>query len=236
SYEGDIVHSFIERRNYSSFAPQYQPLPAVPNSAVTGLWEIDHVVFNVELGKMNLWSNFYQKVMGFDQAQQFTDDDIGTKYSALTSKVLQNNTGRIKFPINEPAKGFRKSQIQEYLDFHNGPGVQHMAFKTDNIIESIQHLKNNGVEFLQAPDTYYDNLLQRVGSLDENIEVLQNLKILVDRDDEGYLLQIFTKPLVGRPTFFIEIIQRKGSQGFGSGNFKALFEAIELEQENRGNL
>ena len=236
SYEGDIVHSFIERRNYSSFAPQYQPLPALPTSASTGLMEIDHVVFNVELGKMDLWSNFYQKVMGFGQAQQFTNDDISTKYSALMSKVLQNNTGRIKFPINEPAEGFRKSQIQEYLDFYNGPGVQHMALKTNNIIQTIQQLKNNGVEFLQAPNTYYENLLQRVGPFDEKIEVLRNLKILIDRDEEGYLLQIFTKPLVGRPTFFIEIIQRKGSQGFGSGNFKALFEAIELEQEKRGNL
>lgn len=235
SYGGDMVHSFIERHNYSSFAPQYQPIPALSTFS-TGLREIDHVVFNVELGKMDLWSNFYQQVMGFGQAQQFTSDDISTKYSALMSKVLQNNTGRIKFPINEPAEGFGKSQIQEYLDFYNGPGVQHMALKTNNIIETIKHLKNNGVEFLQAPDTYYENLLQRVGPFDEKIEVLRNLKILVDRDDEGYLLQIFTKPLVGRPTFFIEIIQRKGSQGFGSGNFKALFEAIELEQAKRGNL
>ena len=236
SYEGDIVHSFIERRNYPSFLPQYQCLPALLTPAATGLMDIDHMVFNVELGKMDLWSNFYQTVMGFGQAQQFTSDDISTKYSALMSKVLQNNTGRIKFPINEPAEGYRKSQIQEYLDFYNGPGVQHMALRTDNIIKTVQQLKSNGVEFLQTPDTYYENLLQRVGSLDEKVEVLQNLKILVDRDDEGYLLQIFTKPLVDRPTFFIEIIQRKGAQGFGSGNFKALFEAIELEQAERGNL
>lgn len=236
SYEGDMVHSFIERRNYSSFSPQYQRLPAPLIPATTGLMEIDHMVFNVELGKMDLWSNFYQTVMGLSQAQQFTSDDISTKYSALASQVLQNNTGRIKFPINEPAEGYRKSQIQEYLDFYNGPGVQHMALRTDNIINTVQQLKSNGVEFLQTPDTYYENLLRRVGSLDEEIEVLRDLKILVDHDDQGYLLQIFTKPLVARPTFFIEIIQRKGSQGFGSGNFKALFEAIELEQAVRGNL
>ncbi len=236
SYEGDMVHSFIERRNYSSFSPQYQRLPAPLIPATTGLMEIDHMVFNVELGKMDLWSNFYQTVMGLSQAQQFTSDDISTKYSALASQVLQNNTGRIKFPINEPAEGYRKSQIQEYLDFYNGPGVQHMALRTDNIINTVQQLKSNGVEFLQTPDTYYENLLRRVGSLDEEIEVLRDLKILVDHDDQGYLLQIFTKPLVARPTFFIEIIQRKGAQGFGSGNFKALFEAIELEQAVRGNL
>ena len=236
SYEGDMVHSFIERRNYPSFSPQYQRLPAPLIPATTGLMEIDHMVFNVELGKMDLWSNFYQTVMGLSQAQQFTSDDISTKYSALASQVLQNNTGRIKFPINEPAEGYRKSQIQEYLDFYNGPGVQHMALRTDNIINTVQQLKSNGVEFLQTPDTYYENLLRRVGSLDEEIEVLRDLKILVDHDDQGYLLQIFTKPLVARPTFFIEIIQRKGAQGFGSGNFKALFEAIELEQAVRGNL
>ncbi len=236
SYEGDLVHSFIERHNYPNFLPNYQFLPTLSTSQTTGLKEIDHLVFNVELGRMNLWSNFYQTVMGFSQAQQFTNDDISTKYSALMSKVLQNNTGRIKFPINEPAEGYRKSQIQEYLDFYHGPGVQHMALRTDNIIKTVKQLKNNGVEFLQTPDTYYEKLLQRVGFLDEDVKVLQNLKILVDRDDQGYLLQIFTKPLVGRPTFFIEIIQRKGAQGFGSGNFKALFEAIELEQAQRGNL
>lgn len=234
-YEGDIVHSFIERHD-DAVAPQYQRLPHPLSATSPGLVEIDHIVFNVELGKMEQWANFYQVVLGFRQAQQFTSNDISTKYSALMSKVLRNNTGRIKFPINEPAEGYRKSQIQEYLDFYHGPGVQHMALRTDNIIETVQQLRKNGVAFLHTPDAYYDNLFQRVGVLDEDINILRDLKILVDRDDEGYLLQIFTKPLVNRPTFFIEIIQRKGAQGFGSGNFKALFEAIELEQAARGNL
>ena len=236
SCEEDLVHSLIERCNYPGFLPQYHHLPSLMTPRAIGLREIDHMVFNVELGKMDLWSNFYQKVMGFSQAQKFTSDEISTKYSALTSKVLQNNTGRIKFPINEPAEGYHKSQIQEYLDFYKGPGVQHMALRTENIIKTVQQLKSNGVEFLTTPDTYYENLHQRIDSLDEKVEVLRKLNILVDRDDEGYLLQIFTKPLVARPTFFIEIIQRKGAQGFGSGNFKALFEAIELEQMQRGNL
>ncbi len=235
SYEGDIVHSFIERSD-SAMASQYQRLPDPQTPTSTGLIEIDHIVLNVELGKMDEWSNFYQTVLGFQNAQQFTNDDISTKYSSLMSKVLQNNTGRIKFPINEPAQGYRKSQIQEFLDFYHGPGVQHIALKTDNILETVQQLRCNGVGFLGIPDTYYDNLLQRVGPLDEDINVLRDLKILVDQDDEGYLLQIFTKPLVNRPTFFLEIIQRKGAQGFGNGNFKALFEAIELEQAARGNL
>ncbi len=235
SYEGDIVHSFIERSD-GAMASQYQGLPDPLPLTSTGLIEIDHIVLNVELGKMDQWANFYQTVLGFRQAQQFTSDDISTKYSSLMSKVLQNNTGRIKFPINEPAEGYRKSQIQEFLDFYQGPGVQHIALSSDDIIETVRQLRRNGVQFLDIPDTYYDNLLQRVGPLDEDINSLRDLKILVDQDDEGYLLQIFTKPLVNRPTFFIEIIQRKGAQGFGNGNFKALFEAIELGQAARGNL
>jgi 4-hydroxyphenylpyruvate dioxygenase len=235
-YEGDIVHSFIERHDDANFPLQYRSLPTTKTSTTTGLIEIDHIVFNVELGKMKQWANFYQTVMGFHQTQQFTSDDISTKYSALMSKVLQSNSSRIKFPINEPAEGYRKSQIQEYLDFYHGPGVQHIALKTNDIIATVRQLKSNGVEFLETPDVYYDSLSSRVGSLDEDIEMLRALNILVDRDEEGYLLQIFTKPLVDRPTFFIEIIQRKGSQGFGNGNFKALFEAIELEQASRGNL
>lgn len=236
SYSGDITHSFIQRNNYTGFSPQYQtipnPLPATP----TGLIDIDHIVINVELGKMDAWGDFYRRIMGFHQLQQFTSDDISTKYSALMSKVLQNSTGRIKFPINEPAQGYRKSQIQEYLDFYRGPGVQHIALKTNDIIKTVQHLRDNGVEFLHTPNTYYDNLHRRIGQIDEDMNILRALNILIDRDDEGYLLQIFTKPLTDRPTVFFEIIQRKGAQGFGNGNFKALFEAIEREQAARGNL
>jgi 4-hydroxyphenylpyruvate dioxygenase len=235
-YSGDITHSFVERNNYAGFAPQYHyiqnPFPNTP----TGLTDIDHIVLNVESGKMDMWADFYHTVLNFHQLQQFTNDDISTKYSALMSKVLQNNTGRIKFPINEPAQGDRKSQIQEYLDFNRGPGVQHLALRTNDIIRTVRQLRSNGVEFIHTPDTYYDNLHQRIGQIDEDINVLRELKILIDRDEKGYLLQIFTKPLTDRPTFFVEIIQRQGAQSFGNGNFKALFEAIELEQTARGNL
>ena len=185
---------------------------------------------------MNVWADYYANVLGFKQMQHFTDDDISTEYSALMSKVMEGGRGRIKFPLNEPAEGKKKSQIEEYLDFYNGPGVQHMALLTDNIIGAITKLRANGVEFLEVPDTYYDELLDRVGDIDEDFDTLKRLRILVDRDDEGYLLQLFTKPVQDRPTLFYEVIQRKGSRGFGFGNFKALFEAIERHQSERGNL
>jgi 4-hydroxyphenylpyruvate dioxygenase len=194
------------------------------------------VVGNVELGKMNHWANFYADIMGFTQLQHFSDEEISTEYSALMSKVMESDNGRIKFPINEPAEGKKKSQIDEYLEFYNGPGVQHIAMLTDDIIKAITKLRANGVEFLEVPDTYYENLSKRVGVIDEDLEVLKKLRILVDRDDEGYLLQLFTKPVEDRPTLFYEVIQRKGSRGFGIGNFKALFEAIEKHQAERGNL
>jgi 4-hydroxyphenylpyruvate dioxygenase len=236
SYGGDLTHSFIERRHPTAFMPKYHnPDQRLPVTS-TGLRNIDHISINVELGKMNLWADFYETVLDFHQNQEFSSDDISTKYSALISKVLQNKTGYIKFPINEPAQGYCKSQIQEYLDFHGGPGVQHIALRTDNIIETVKQLRSNGVEFLNTPDSYYQNLQQRIGQIDEDLNILQDLKILIDRDTEGYLLQIFTKPLVTRPTFFMEIIQRKGAKGFGNGNFKALFAAIEREQSIRGNL
>jgi 4-hydroxyphenylpyruvate dioxygenase len=236
SYGGDIVHSFIERDKYTKFSPQYLPISNTMSVTSIGLADIDHIVINVDLGKMDEWADFYSSVMNFHQLQQFTSDDISTKYSALMSKVLQNSTGRIKFPINEPAQGYRKSQIQEYLDFYRGPGVQHIALKTNNIIQTVRQLRSNGIEFLHTPGAYYDNLHQRIGQIDEDLKVLRELNILIDRDSQGYLLQIFTKPLTDRPTIFFEIIQRKGAQGFGNGNFKALFEAIEREQGARGNL
>ena len=194
------------------------------------------MVGNVELGKMNHWANFYADIMGFTQLQHFSDEEISTEYSALMSKVMESDNGRIKFPINEPAEGKKKSQIDEYLEFYNGPGVQHIAMLTDDIIKAITKLRANGVEFLEVPDNYYENLSKRVGVIDEDLEVLKKLRILVDRDDEGYLLQLFTKPVEDRPTLFYEVIQRKGSRGFGIGNFKALFEAIEKHQAERGNL
>ena len=194
------------------------------------------MVGNVGWGEMKKWCEFYAKIMGFAQIISFTDDDISTDYTALMSKVMSNGNGRIKFPINEPAKGKKKSQIEEYLDFYNGSGVQHIALATNNIVETVSEMRNRGVEFLYVPETYYDDLLERVGDIDENVEVLKEHGILIDRDDEGYLLQLFTKPVVDRPTMFFEIIQRKGAQSFGVGNFKALFEAIEREQENRGTL
>ncbi|SEN05145.1 4-hydroxyphenylpyruvate dioxygenase [Lihuaxuella thermophila] len=232
---GDTVHTLIERKNYHGlFAPGFVPCEIEIPVESTGLVGIDHVVGNVE--KMEEWVTYYEKVMGFKQMIHFDDEDISTEYSALMSKVMQNGTGRIKFPINEPAEGKRKSQIQEYLEFYHGAGVQHVALITEDIVKTVESLRKNGVEFLYTPETYYDELTARVGEIEEHMEDLKRLSILVDRDDEGYLLQIFTKPIVDRPTLFFEIIQRKGARGFGEGNFKALFEAIEREQARRGNL
>tara|TARA_B100001113_G_scaffold351604_1_gene351061 strand:- start:2211 stop:3299 length:1089 start_codon:yes stop_codon:yes gene_type:complete len=232
---GETVHSFISHNDYNGpFLPGFVESKIEGNNV--GLKFIDHIVGNVELGKMEHWVNFYADTMGFSQIQEFSDDDISTEYSALMSKVMESDNGRIKFPINEPAEGKRKSQIDEYLEFYEGAGVQHLALLTSDIIKTIGKLKENGVEFLEVPDTYYEDLTERVGAIDEDIEVLRKLKILVDRDDEGYLLQLFTKPVEDRPTVFYEVIQRKGSKGFGVGNFKALFEAIERHQAERGNL
>jgi 4-hydroxyphenylpyruvate dioxygenase len=231
---GDTIHTLVERKNYKgTFMPGFQRVEFNIPFEESGLIAVDHVVGNVE--KMEEWVSYYENVMGFKQMIHFDDDDISTEYSALMSKVMTNGS-RIKFPINEPADGKRKSQIQEYLEFYNGAGVQHLALLTSDIVKTIEVLRANGVEFLDTPDTYYDELTARVGKIDEEIDRLKELKILVDRDEEGYLLQIFTKPIVDRPTLFIEIIQRKGSRGFGEGNFKALFESIEREQERRGNL
>ncbi len=231
---GDTIHTLVERKNYKgAFMPGFQKVEFNIPFEESGLIAVDHVVGNVE--KMEEWVSYYENVMGFKQMIHFDDDDISTEYSALMSKVMTNGS-RIKFPINEPADGKRKSQIQEYLEFYNGAGVQHLALLTSDIVKTVEALRANGVEFLDTPNTYYDELTARVGKIDEEIDKLKELKILVDRDDEGYLLQIFTKPIVDRPTLFIEIIQRKGSRGFGEGNFKALFESIEREQERRGNL
>lgn len=235
---GEVVHVFIERKAYEgTFLPGFVKweTPHYQNTD-TGLQYIDHMVGNVELGKMNYWVEFYEKVMGFTQILSFDDKDISTEYSALMSKVMSNGNGRIKFPINEPAPGLKKSQVEEYLDFYEGAGVQHIAVATNDIVATVTELRRRGVEFLSIPDSYYDELKDRVGEIDENIEVLRPLGILVDRDDEGYLLQIFTRTVQARPTMFFEIIQRKGAQSFGKGNFKALFVALEKEQEKRGNL
>ena len=235
---GDTIHSFIYDANYSGlWAPGFAPLvlPAVQNQD-TELVTIDHIVGNVEKGEMDEWREFYEKVFGFTTFVHFDETDISTQYSALKSIVMRSKNWKVKMPINEPAQGIKKSQIEEYLDFNEGAGVQHVAILTDDIIKSITALRTNGVDFLDVPDTYYDNLENRVGKIDEDIDMLKQLKILVDRDDEGYLLQLFTKPLEDRPTLFIEIIQRKGSRGFGQGNFQALFESIEFEQKLRGNL
>jgi 4-hydroxyphenylpyruvate dioxygenase len=234
---GDTVHVFVERTNYrGAFMPGYIALNREVQPADCGLKFIDHMVGNVGWGEMNTWVEFYAKVMGFNQLVSFDDKDISTEYTALMSKVMSNGNGRIKFPINEPAEGRKKSQIEEYIDFYGGPGVQHLALATDNIIETVTALRARGVDFLTVPDTYYDEVLDRVGEIDEDLAPLRELGILVDRDDEGYLLQLFTKPLMDRPTVFIEIIQRKGAKSFGKGNFKALFESIEREQERRGTL
>ena len=234
---GDTIHVFVERKNYNgTFLPGYQPWSQKGGAEPIGLKFIDHMVGNVGWGEMNTWCQFYAKVMGFAQLVSFDDKDISTEYTALMSKVMSNGNGRIKFPINEPAEGRKKSQIEEYIDFYQGAGVQHIAVATDNIIETVTELQRRGIEFLQVPSTYYDTVLDRVGEIDEDLAPLRDLGILIDRDDEGYLLQIFTKPILDRPTMFIEIIQRKGAQSFGKGNFKALFEAIEREQSLRGTL
>ncbi len=234
---GETVHIFVERKNYDGiFLPGYRKWESHYNPEPVGLKFIDHMVGNVGWNEMNKWCEFYAKVMGFAQIISFDDNDISTEFTALMSKVMSNGNGRIKFPINEPAEGKRKSQIEEYLDFYNGSGVQHIAVATNNIVATVSAMRERGVEFLYVPDSYYDDLLERVGEIDENIDVLKKHGILIDRDDEGYLLQLFTKPVVDRPTMFFEIIQRKGARSFGKGNFKALFEAIEREQENRGTL
>lgn len=234
---GDTIHKFIERKNYNGpFLPGYKEAKSNLKIKPVGFEVIDHCVGNVELGKMNEWVKFYEDVMGFKMIITFDDKDISTEYSALMSKVVSNGNGYVKFPINEPAEGKKKSQIDEYLEFYRGAGVQHMAILTNDIIDTVTELKERGVEFLTVPTTYYSDLLDRVGKIDEDLETLSKLGILVDRDDEGYLLQLFTKPVEDRPTVFFEIIQRKGAKSFGKGNFKALFEAIEREQALRGNL
>ena len=234
---GETVHVFVERKDYEGiflpgfvkWEPHYHPAP-------TGLKYVDHMVGNVGWGEMNTWVDFYAKVMGFSQLISFDDKDISTEYTALMSKVMANSNMRIKFPINEPAAGKKKSQVEEYIDFYRGPGVQHIAMATDNIIKTVTALRDRGVEFLQVPESDYQTLIDRIGRIDEDIAKLQELGILVDRDEDGYLLQIFTRPVEDRPTVFFEIIQRNGANSFGKGNFKALFEAIELEQSKRGTL
>jgi len=232
---GDTIHTFINRADYAgAFAPGYhkRDIPGIP----TGVKAVDHIVLNVELGKMNYWVEYYARIMGFSQLISFDDKDISTEYSALMSKVMQDGSGRVKFPINEPAQGKKKSQIDEYLEFYRGPGAQHIALITGDILGTVNNLKRNGMEFLRVPHSYYEEAPNRVGKIKEDLNKLEELGVLIDRDDEGYLLQIFSKPVEDRPTLFYEIIERHGSRGFGKGNFKALFEAIEREQELRGNL
>ena len=234
---GETVHIFVERKNYNGiflpgfvkWEPEYRPLEV-------GLKYVDHMVGNVDWGQMNTWTDFYANVMGFNQLISFDDNDISTEYTALMSKVMSNNNGYIKFPINEPAKGKKKSQIEEYIDYYRGSGVQHVAMATENIMNTVVELRKRGVEFLTVPDTYYETVAERVGIIDEDLKTLQKLGVLIDRDEEGYLLQLFTKPVEDRPTVFYEIIQRKGAKSFGKGNFKALFESIEREQAKRGTL
>lgn len=234
---GEVVHVFVERKNYKgTFMPGFNEWKSDYNPKPSGLLYVDHCVGNVGWNQMNPWVKFYEDVMGFKNILSFDDKDISTEYSALMSKVMSNGNGYVKFPINEPAEGKKRSQVEEYLDFYEGEGVQHVAVATHNIIETVTDLKNRGVEFLKIPATYYETVLDRVGQIDEDLKPLQELGILIDRDDEGYLLQIFTKPVEDRPTMFFEIIQRKGAKSFGKGNFKALFEALELEQDARGNL
>lgn len=234
---GETVHIFVERKNYNGiFLPGFEKWESHYNPEPVGLKFIDHMVGNVGWDEMNTWCKFYGEVMGFAQIISFADDDIATEYTALMSKVMSNGNGRVKFPINEPAEGKKKSQIEEYLDFYNGPGVQHIAVATDDIVATVSAMRDRGVEFLYVPDTYYDDILERVGEIDEDIELLKKHGILIDRDDEGYLLQLFTNNVLDRPTMFIEVIQRKGAQSFGVGNFKALFEAIERQQARRGTL
>jgi 4-hydroxyphenylpyruvate dioxygenase len=234
---GDAVHTFVERLDYDGpCLPGFQAMPEDPLARPVGLKHIDHIVGNVDWNQMEEWVRFYIDVFGFSRFVTFDDNDISTEYSALHSTVVSNQNKWIKFPINEPAKGLKKSQIEEYVTFHNGPGVQHVAIETDNIIETISRMRAQGVEFLDIPESYYTDVLDRVGPIDEDLEALRKLNILIDRDDKGYMLQIFTKPVEDRPTLFIEIIQRKGAESFGKGNFKALFVSIEREQERRGNL
>jgi 4-hydroxyphenylpyruvate dioxygenase len=234
---GDTIHTFVERGHYNGpFLPGFAPQPADPLARPTGLKHIDHMVGNVGWHAMDEWVDFYARVMGFQLYQHFDDKDISTEYSALMSKVMSNGNGYVKFPINEPAEGRRKSQIEEYLEFYQGPGVQHIALATDDILSTVAQMQEQGIEFLTVPHTYYTELTHRIGRIDEPIEELEKLGVLADRDDEGYMLQIFTRPVEDRPTLFYEIIQRKGSRSFGKGNFKALFEAIEREQALRGNL
>ncbi len=238
---GDTTHSFVNRDRYRGvFAPGFKPIDPERYQESTGrpvgLAAIDHIVANVEEGKMNEWVEFYRKVLGFTQLVSFDDKDISTEYSALMSKVVQNGTGRVKFPINEPAQAKRRSQIDEYLQYYGGPGVQHIALITGDIVKTVRAMRANDVSFLRVPRAYYDTLTARVGPIKEDLQELVELGILVDKDDEGYMLQIFTKPVADRPTLFFEVIQRRGSKSFGKGNFKALFEAIEREQELRGTL
>lgn len=234
---GETIHTFVERKNYHGiFLPGYHRRESSVKTKPAGLKYIDHCVGNVELGQMNKWVAFYEQVMGFKLLITFDDADISTEYSALMSKVVSNGNGYIKFPINEPASGKKKSQIEEYLDFYNGPGVQHIALATDDIVFTVSELRSRGIEFLHVPEVYYTDVLNRVGKIQEDLQELKRLNILIDRDEEGYLLQIFTKPVQDRPTLFFEIIERNGAKSFGKGNFKALFESIEREQASRGNL
>jgi len=234
---GETLHTFVERKNYKGvFLPGYKPAKSLVKTSPVGLKVVDHCVGNVELGKMNEWVKFYEDAMGFKLLITFDDTDISTEFTSLMSKVVSNGNGYVKFPINEPAKGKKKSQIDEYLEFYKGAGVQHIALLTEDIISTVTELRKRGIDFLNVPNTYYDDLFARVGKIDEDIEKIKALNILVDRDEEGYLLQLFTKPVEDRPTVFFEIIQRKGAKSFGKGNFKALFEAIEREQEQRGTL
>jgi 4-hydroxyphenylpyruvate dioxygenase len=234
---GDTIHIFVERKNYNGvFLPGFEKWESHYNPSPVGLKYIDHMVGNVDWGQMNVWAKFYRDVMGFANLITFDDKDISTEYTALMSKVMTNGNGRIKFPINEPAEGKKKSQIEEYIDFYGGPGCQHIAVATDNIVFTVSEMKKRGVEFLYVPGTYYDTVEDRVGEIAEDMKILKEHGIMVDRDDEGYLLQIFTKPFTDRPTLFFEIIQRKGAQSFGKGNFQALFESIEAEQARRGTL
>ena len=234
---GDTVHLFVERKNYTGiFLPGFRALTSAYNPAPVGLKYIDHCVGNVGWNEMNPWVKFYEDVMGFKNILSFDDKQVSTEYSALMSKVMSSGNGFVKFPINEPAEGKKKSQIEEYLEFYRGEGVQHVAMATNDIVRTVRDLQSRGVEFLKVPTSYYDDLLDRVGAIDEDLEPLKELGILVDRDNEGYLLQLFTKPVEDRPTLFYEIIQRMGAKGFGAGNFKALFESIEREQEKRGTL
>ncbi|HNQ83393.1 MAG TPA: 4-hydroxyphenylpyruvate dioxygenase [Bacteroidales bacterium] len=234
---GETVHIFVERKDYrGAFLPGFSKWEPAYRTEPIGLKYVDHMVGNLGWGEMNKWAKFYEDVMGFKQLISFDDKDISTEYTALMSKVMSNSNGYIKFPLNEPAEGKKKSQIEEYIDFYGGAGVQHVAMATDNIIHTVSELKKRGVEFLYVPGTYYEDVLDRVGHIDEDLKPLKDLNILIDRDDEGYLLQIFTKPVEDRPTLFYEIIQRKGAKSFGKGNFKALFESIEREQARRGTL